>query len=43
MKPTGWQRMAAVEDADIVQAEEPALEHVAATWVLPIDPPHEIE
>ncbi len=34
---------AAVEHADIVEAEKPALEHVAAFGVLAIDPPGEIE
>jgi hypothetical protein len=26
----GWQRRAAVEDPDVVQPQEPALEHVAS-------------
>ena len=38
----GGQRGAAVEHADVVQAEEPALEHVASGRVLAVDPPREV-
>ena len=34
---------AAVEDADVVQAEEAALEGVAAVGVLAVDPPGEVQ
>ena len=37
------QRRAAVEDADVVQAEEAALEDVAPLGVLPVDPPGEVQ
>jgi hypothetical protein len=33
----------AVEDADVVEAQEPALEHVAPGGVLAVDPPGEVE
>ena len=33
----------AVDRADVVQAEESALEHVAAARVLPVDPPGEVD
>ena len=39
----GRQRRAAVEDADVVEAEEPALEHVVAVPVLAVHPPGEVE
>ena len=39
----GRQRRAAVEDADVVEAEEAALEHVPAVAVLAVDPPGEVE
>ena len=39
----GRQRRAAVEDADVVQPEEAALEDVAAVGVLAVDPPGEVE
>ena len=39
----GRQRGAAVEHADVVEAEEPALEHVLAEAVLAIDPPGEVQ
>src|SRR5713226_5312875 len=37
------QRLAAVKDADVVEAEKAALEDVAALGVLAVDPPGEIE
>ena len=39
----GRQRRTAVEHADVVQAEEPALEHVAPGRVLAVDPPREVD
>src|SRR5712691_1349786 len=39
----GRQRVAAIEDADVVEAEETALEDVAALGVLAVDPPGEIQ
>ena len=39
----GRQRGAAVEDADVVEAEEAALEHVLAEAVLAVDPPGEVQ
>ena len=36
------QRRRAVEDADVVEAEEAALEQVAAVGVLAVDPPGEV-
>ena len=33
----------AVDRPDVVQAEEPALEHVAALLVLQVDPPREVD
>ena len=39
----GGQRCAAVEDADVVEAEEAALEDVVAVGVLAVDPPGEVE
>ena len=39
----GGQRGAAIEDADVVQAEEAALEHVLAEAVLAVDPPGEVQ
>ena len=39
----GGQRGAAVEDADVVQAEKAALEHVLAEAVLAVDPPGEVQ
>ena len=41
--PPVGQRRAAVEDADVVQPEEAALEDVVALGVLAIDPPGEVE
>jgi hypothetical protein len=38
----GGQRGAAVEDADVVEAEEAALEDVVAVGVLAVDPPGEV-
>ena len=38
----GRQRCAAVEHADVVEAEEAALEHVAPGRVLAVDPPGEV-
>src|SRR5262249_23879003 len=40
---TGRQRRTAVEDADIVESEESALEHVAALTVLAVHPPGEVQ
>ena len=40
---TGRQRRTAVEDADVVQAQEAALEDVPARAVLAVDPPGEVE
>ena len=37
------QRLAAVEDADVVEAQEAALENVPALRVLAIHPPGEVE
>ena len=39
----GGQRGAAIEDADVVQAEKAALEHVLAEAVLAVDPPGEVQ
>ncbi len=39
----GGQRGAAVEHADVVEAEEAALEHVLAEAVLAVDPPGEVQ
>ena len=39
----GGKRSAAIEDADVVQAEEAALEHVLAEAVLAVDPPREVQ
>ena len=39
----GGQRGAAVEDADVVEAEEAALEHVLAEAVLAVHPPGEVQ
>ena len=39
----GGKRGAAVEDADVVEAEEAALEHVLAEAVLAVDPPGEVQ
>ena len=39
----GRQRRAAIEDADVVQAEKAALEDVAPFGVLAIDPPGEVQ
>ena len=39
----GWERRAAVEDADVVEAQEAALEDVVAALVLAIHPPREVE
>src|SRR5262249_56893473 len=41
--PAGRQRSAAVEDADVVEAQEAALEGVVAGPVLAVPPPGEIE
>ena len=43
MWPPGRQRRRAVEDADVVEAEEPALEDVLALGVLAVDPPGEVQ
>ena len=43
MIAAGRQRRAAVEHADVVEAEEAALEDVAALGVLAVDPPGEVE
>ena len=39
----GRQRRAAIEDADVVEPEEAALEDVVAGAILAIDPPGEVE
>ena len=39
----GGQRRAAIEDADVVQAQESALENVVALCVLAVHPPGEIQ
>ena len=39
----GRQRGAAVEHADVVEAEEPALEQVLAVGVLAVEPPREVQ
>ena len=39
----GGQRRAAIDDTDVVEAEEPALEHVPPGGILAIDPPGEVE
>mgnify|MGYP003694360909 CR=1 FL=1 len=39
----GGKRGAAVEHADVVEAEEAALEHVLAEAVLAVDPPGEVQ
>ena len=41
--PAGGQHRAAVEHADVVHSQEPALEHVVALFVLAIDPPGEVQ
>ena len=41
--PAGGQRRAAVEDADVVEAEEPALKDVAALGVFAVHPPGEVQ
>ena len=43
ISPPVGQGLAAVEDADVVEAQEAALEDVAAFRVLPVDPPGEIQ
>ena len=40
--PARGERSAAVEDPDVVEPEEPALEHVVAEGVLPVHPPREV-
>jgi hypothetical protein len=42
-RAAGRQRRAAVEDADVVEAEEAALEDVVAPRVLAVDPPGEVQ
>ena len=39
----GWQRRAAIENADVVESQEAALENVHAFRILAIHPPGEIE
>src|SRR5215471_20520317 len=39
----GGKRRAAIEDADVVETEEPALERVVALSILPVHPPREVE
>ena len=41
-RATAGQRRRAIEDPDVVQAEEPALEQVAVVGVLAVDPPGEV-
>ena len=43
MKPPVGQRLAAVEHADVVEAEKAALENVPALRVLAVDPPGEVQ
>jgi hypothetical protein len=40
--PAGRQRRRAIEDADVVEAQESALEHVLAKPVLAVNPPCEV-
>src|SRR5262249_28466143 len=40
---TGRQWLAAIEDADVVQSEKTALEHVAPVGILAVDPPSEVQ
>ena len=42
-EPAGRQRVAAVEHADVVEAQEPALEHVPPLRVLAVHPPREVD
>src|SRR5688572_31774502 len=37
------QRLRAIEDADVVEAEEPALEDVVALAILAVHPPREVQ
>src|SRR5207249_1927278 len=39
----GWEGLAAIEDADVVEAEEAAGEDVVALAVFAIDPPGEVQ
>ena len=39
----GRQRLASIEQADVVQSEEPALKNIAPFRVLPVHPPGEVE
>src|SRR5436189_233520 len=39
----GRQWRAAIEDADVIEPEEPALEHVLAESILAVDPPGEVQ
>ena len=39
----GGKRLAAVEDADVIQTEKAALKNVAPVGILAIDPPGEIQ
>ena len=41
-RDTAWQRRGAIEDADVVQAQEPALEQVAVVGILAVHPPGEV-
>src|SRR5215467_6673778 len=38
-----WQGRAAVEDADVVEPEEPTLKHVAAFAIFAVYPPSEVQ
>src|SRR4029434_4292624 len=40
--PPGGQRSAAIEDADVVESEEPALEGIAAGQILAVEAPREV-
>src|SRR5437667_7066927 len=41
--PAGRQRVAAVENSDVVESQETALKNVLAFPVLPVDPPSEVQ
>ncbi len=42
-RPAGGQGRAAIEDADVVEAEEASLEDVEPAWILPVHPPGEVD
>src|SRR5438876_5129958 len=41
--PAGRQRVAPVENSDVVESQETALKNVLAFLVLPVDPPREVQ